>query len=406
LDNKIFAKYLDSVFNQLNEYCSTLGPKTFQLGILSVDNLAIIEQNFGTQIEGYLEEKLRAIFAKNSRHPVMLQKIDYSSYLFILMYENHKSLIRFVESIFENINAKHNAIYNSGVFFMTKIGITEYTGDLDIRKLFNQAQTALFNCRYEKDYNYSFYHTSLIAIQKHVNYTDLLAVFVEAMETNRLALEFQPIVNSQTRKNESYECLLRIVDSNGYKLSAFAHIKAAEEYGFISNIDKLILVKAIDMLDKHDDLNLCINISGATITDSDWVELAQKLFYKKDLYHRLTLEITETAIVKNFKSANFFIKILRELGCKISIDDFGSGYNSYAQLKNITADSVKIGDEYIKDILDNKNNALFTEALINLAKNLNLKIIAEYVDNEKVADVLTEMKIDYLQGSLFQNKNF
>jgi EAL domain-containing protein (putative c-di-GMP-specific phosphodiesterase class I) len=90
------------------------------------------------------------------------------------------------------------------------------------------------------------------------------------------------------------------------------------------------------------------------------------------------------------------------LGCKISIDDFGSGYNSYTQLKNIHADSVKIGDEYMKDILDNKNNLLFIQALINLAKNLKLEIIAEYVDNDKVAELMTEMGVDYLQGSLYK----
>jgi EAL domain-containing protein (putative c-di-GMP-specific phosphodiesterase class I) len=390
------------VFSQLNTYCATFGSRLFQLGILSIDNFAIIEQNFDSRTKNYLTEKVYDSFKRFSRSPFFLQKIDYKSYIFVIIYESHKSTVRLIENILQNINTKHHPIYNNGIFFVTKIGMTEYIGDEDVRKSFNQAQIALFECQHERTRNYSFYSTSLATIQKHVNYTDLLAVFIDAMDTNRLTLEFQPIVNSQTKIDASYECLLRVVDNNGYKLSAFAHIKAAEEYGFICEIDKFILKKATEILERNNDINLHINISGATITNPDWVELAQKLFYRNDFYNRLTLEITETSIVKNFETANFFIKILRELGCKISIDDFGSGYNSYTQLKNIHADSVKIGDEYMKDILDNKNNLLFIQALINLAKNLKLEIIAEYVDNDKVAELMTEMGVDYLQGSLYK----
>ncbi|RST63973.1 EAL domain-containing protein [Candidatus Aquarickettsia rohweri] len=131
------------------------------------------------------------------------------------------------------------------------------------------------------------------------------------------------------------------------------------------------------------------------------MELAQQLFYKKDFHHRLVVEITETSVIKNLKAANFFIDMLRKLGCKISIDDFGSGYSSFAQLKNMKVDSIKIGEDYIKDLPDNRDNVIFIETLIKLAKNQNLEIIAEHVENEKAARYLADIGVEYLQGYLF-----
>ncbi|WP_323733363.1 EAL domain-containing protein [Candidatus Bandiella euplotis] len=221
------------------------------------------------------------------------------------------------------------------------------------------------------------------------------------METNRVVLQYQPIVNSTTGEHEFYECLLRIVDNRGYKLSASPHIQAAEDYGVIRTVDKFVLTKAVELLERDEDIKLHVNISGATITDTEWVEFVKRLFYKKDFFGRLTFEITESSIIKNFKEASFLIRELNELGCGISIDDFGSGYNSYVQLKNINATSVKIGGEYIRDIMDNRNNMLFVKVLIELAKNLRLKTIAEYVDNERVITLLKELGVDYFQGSLF-----
>jgi EAL domain-containing protein (putative c-di-GMP-specific phosphodiesterase class I) len=384
----------------------------FKLGILNIENFAIIEQNFGSSMSEYLDEVVYKIFKKKCKNKFFLQKIDYNSYLFLTMDYNNKSILIFVEDVLSDINCKQtkhrSASFknNPNMFFIAKIGFTDYINNEDIQKAFNQAQVALFECSHEKAYNYSFYRTSLTQIQRHVNYTDLLAGFIDAMENDRLILEYQPIVNSHSRKSIFYECLLRIVDENGNRLSAFSHIKSAEEYGFIRNIDKFVLTKATSTLHKYPDLNLHINISGSTITDPDWIELAQKLFYKKDFDNRLTIEITELAIIKDFRCANFFINMLKELGCRISVDDFGSGYSSYARLKNIDVDSVKIGGDYIIEMIDNKNSMLFVKALVNLAKNLELEIIAEHVGNEKIARLLAEMGVNYLQGYLFPNQEF
>jgi EAL domain-containing protein (putative c-di-GMP-specific phosphodiesterase class I)/GGDEF domain-containing protein len=400
LDDIKLYQALDKVLNRIKIFCSLHDSKRFYIGVLSVENFSIIEQNFGELMSDLLDKTISEAFEQYSREEYFLNKISYNSYAFIVINTNNKLVLVLLENILNYINQRKHFSTTQNVYFLVRTGLAEHTNDEDIQKTFNKAQVSLFECSNEKK-RYSFYKKSLDTIQKHVNNTDLLANYLEALESNKLVFDFQPIVDSRTRQTVFYECLLRLVDEKGYRLSGYSHIQAAEQYGMISNIDQFTLITAVKTLEKDPNLKLHINISGITITDSDWMELAQQLFYKKDFYHRLTIEITETAIIKNLKAANFFMKLLRELGCKISIDDFGSGYSSFSQLKNIRVDSIKIGEDYIKDLPDKKDTVMFLQTLVEYAKNLNLDIIAEHVEKESTAKFLADSRVDYLQGYLF-----
>lgn len=391
---------LDKVLNQIKVFCSLHGSKKFYVGILSVENFSIIEQNFGELMSDLLDKIISDAFKQYNRDEYFLNKISYNSYAFTIINTNNKFVLGLLENILNYINNRKHFSTTQNVYFLVRAGLAEHTNNENLQKTFNKAQVSLFECSNEKK-RCSFYKESLDTIQKHVNNTDLLANYLEALESNQLVFDFQSIVDSKTRKIVFYECLLRLVDEKGYRLSGYSHIQAAEQYGVIGHIDQFTLITAVKNLEKDPNLKIHINISGITITDPDWMELAQQLFYKKDLYHRLTIEITETAIIKNLKAANFFMKLLRELGCKISIDDFGSGYSSFSQLKNIRVDSIKIGEDYIKDLPDKKDTVMFLRALVEYAKSLNLDIIAEHVEKESTAKFLADAGVDYLQGYLF-----
>ncbi|MFK7760733.1 MAG: EAL domain-containing protein [Candidatus Midichloriaceae bacterium] len=391
---------LDTVLNQIKVFCSLHGSKKFYVGILLVENFSIIEQNFGELMSDLLDKIISDAFKQYNRDEYFLNKISYNSYAFTIINTNNKFVSQLLENILNYINKRKHFSATQNVYFLVRAGLAEHTNNENLQKTFNKAQVSLFECSNEKK-RCSFYKESLDTIQKHVNNTDLLANYLEALESNKLVFDFQSIVDSKTRQIVFYECLLRLVDEKGYRLSGYSHIQAAEQYGVIRHIDQFTLITAVKNLEKDPNLKIHINISGITITDPDWMELAQQLFYKKDLYHRLTIEITETAIIKNLKAANFFMKLLRELGCKISIDDFGSGYSSFSQLKNIRVDSIKIGEDYIKDLPDKKDTIMFLRALVEYAKSLNLDIIAEHVEKESTAKFLADAGVDYLQGYLF-----
>lgn len=388
------------ILNKIDIFCKLSSKYQFYIGIISIENLCIVEQNHGSSIYKFLDNLLNKIFKFFTNDEYFLEKISYNSFIFVIIDENLKSSISTIENIINFINKRENFLNMQNVFFLVRVGLAEHINSKDISITHSQAQIALFECSSEKKL-YSFYRESLNTIQKHINNTDLLANYLEAYKNRTLEFDFQPIVDSKTRKHILYECLLRLVDKEGSRLSGSSCIQAAEQYGLISFMDQFTLSKAIKLLANDKNLFLHINISGATITDHDWMELAQQLFYKKNFHHRLVVEITETSVIKNLRAANFFIDMLRKLGCKISIDDFGSGYSSFAQLKNMEVDSIKIGEDYIKELPDNKDNVVFIETLVKLAKNQNLEIIAEHVENEKAARYLADIGIDYLQGYLF-----
>ena len=393
-------KVLDRVLNKIKIFYNLNGTKELYVGVLLAENFSIVEQNFGDLMSNVLDRVVSDAFQIYNQDPYFLEKISYNSYIFTLINKNHKFIARLIENIVNYINLRKHFSATQNIYFLLRVGLAEHTNNEDIKRTFNKAQVSLFECSSGKKI-YSFYRESLDAIQKHVNNSDLLANYLEALENNKVAFDFQPIVDSKTRQNVFYECLLRLVDKKGHRLSGYSHIQAAEEYGVIGRIDQFTLLTAVKNLENDAKLKLHINISGMTITDPEWIKLAQQLFYKKDLHHRLTVEITETAIITNLKAANFFIKLLRELGCKISIDDFGSGYSSFSQLKNIRVDNIKIGGDYIKDLPDKKDNILVLRTLIGFAKSLNLEIIAEHVEKESTAKFFADEGVNYLQGYLF-----
>jgi EAL domain-containing protein (putative c-di-GMP-specific phosphodiesterase class I) len=147
---------------------------------------------------------------------------------------------------------------------------------------------------------------------------------------------------------------------------------------------------------------LSLNVSGTSANDQPW--LNSFVDYVRDnsaVADRLTVELTETAALHAFEENARFISRLRELGCSVAIDDFGAGYTSFRNLQVFNFDMVKIDGSYIKDIAQSPDNQLFARTLVGLAKNFQLKTVAEWVDSEEDAKLLCEYGIDFLQGYIF-----
>ena len=225
---------------------------------------------------------------------------------------------------------------------------------------------------------------------------------VSALNDRRLVLAYQPIVCARTGIVMQNECLLRLMAPDGSIMVAGDFIPVAEQLGLVRLVDQRVLELAVETLRSHPDMELALNVSGMTATDPSWLgAFVSNIRSNRDVADRLTLELTETVAIHDIESSARFVASLRDLGCKVAIDDFGAGYTSFRNLQMLDVDMVKIDGSFIRDLSDNSDNQLFVRTLVDLAANFNLDTVAEWVATEEDAELLRSYGVDYFQGFLY-----
>ena len=224
----------------------------------------------------------------------------------------------------------------------------------------------------------------------------------QAVQEGRIRLAYQPIIDSRNGKVAHYEALLRLTGEDGAITSAGALIPIAERMGFIPMIDCLVLEKVVAELRQDPNVSIAVNVSNLTIQDRSWLKLLTGLLSKSPkIAQRLTVEITETAVHGDLKHSARFCAEVQALGCLVALDDFGSGYTSFRQLKALSIDYVKIDGAFIRDLTDNADSRLFVRTMLDFTRGFGLKSVAEFVETGEIAKMLMDLGVDYLQGHYF-----
>ena len=225
---------------------------------------------------------------------------------------------------------------------------------------------------------------------------------MSALREDRLVFAYQPIVGARSRKPEHYECLLRLRRENGTIANAGEFIPAAETLGLVRLVDRRALEMAVAQLYAHENVRLSINVSGTTACDQSWLQsFINYVRENREVAERMTVELTETAALHGFEENSRFVTRLRDMGCRVAIDDFGAGFTSFRNLHNLHVDVVKIDGDYVKDLSKSPDNQVFVRTLVDLAKNFRLETVAEWVSSEEDAKLLLELGVDYFQGFYF-----
>lgn len=225
---------------------------------------------------------------------------------------------------------------------------------------------------------------------------------VLALKENRLKLAYQPIVQARSRKTSHYECLLRMAKPDGSILTAGHFVPAAEQMGIVHMVDRFALETVIAQLKAHPGITLAVNVSGTAASDPGWLQsFIDYVHAARDVAPRLIVELTETAALHHFEENAHFVSQLRELGARVAIDDFGAGYTSFRNLQMLHVDTVKIDGSYVKDLSQSPENQVFVRTLVGLAKNFDIRTVAEWVGSDADAALLQSFGVDYFQGFHF-----
>ena len=225
---------------------------------------------------------------------------------------------------------------------------------------------------------------------------------LRALDSGRIRFAYQPVIEARTGRIAYYETLLRLTQPDGSIQTAANFVPVAEKLGLMRLLDKRALELAIEDLFTHPDVMLALNVSSLTVTDQSWLRgLVGAVHGRPEIAHRLIVEITETAAMEDFDVSARFVSAVRDLGCKVALDDFGAGFTSFRHMKSLPVDVVKIDGSFVQNLHQNTENQLFIKTLRGLAQGFGFDTVAECVEVEEEAVLLREAGIDYLQGYYF-----
>ncbi|TAN60672.1 bifunctional diguanylate cyclase/phosphodiesterase, partial [bacterium] len=226
---------------------------------------------------------------------------------------------------------------------------------------------------------------------------------LKALEEDRFIPWFQPILDIKKNIVSHYEALARMRSEDGAILLPGAFIDTAERFGLVDAIDKIIINKTMlrqaALASEGKLYTFSVNLSGKDLGDAEFLEFLKEHALKSGVQaDYLIFEITETAAIRDFDKAVKFIRELKALGFKFSLDDFGVGFTSFRYLKDMGVDYIKIDGAFIKKLDDDETDMLFVKAIAGVAAGMGIKTVAEFVERETVLAMLAEFGIDYAQG--------
>ncbi|MEM9977385.1 MAG: EAL domain-containing protein [Cyanobacteria bacterium P01_D01_bin.2] len=228
----------------------------------------------------------------------------------------------------------------------------------------------------------------------------------QALEHNSFCLYRQAIaqtIEPGTALN-FYEVLVRMLDDSGQLISPSVFIPAAERYGLMPLLDRWVVRTCLAKLEQArqksvENVLYSINLSGMSLNDEQFFEFVKAQFEIFQVPPQcICFEITETAAISDFESANSFIRELNQLGCCFALDDFGSGMSSFAYLKALPVDFLKIDGDFIRDIMSDSTTQAIVESIHRVGNVMGLQTIAESVENESTLIKLQTIGIDFVQG--------
>ena len=364
------------------------------LMIINIDKFQHINDLYGDKIGNDIIKNTASIIKNNVSPEAILFKLhadEYALYLSTEIVEEIKTLALHLANCIENYTFTIN---DNEIYVNATIGIA-----IGSFSLLNNADMALKLAKRNRK-KYLIYETSMNIEHEYAQNLKWSKKIKDAIENNRIEPLFQPIVDTKTSKIVKYEALMRMIDENADYISPIHFLELAKKNKLYPKLTKIIIEKTFEIF-KNIDAQVAINLSVQDVLNEDVHSTIINSLHKYQLGGKIVFEIIESEGIENYEEISEFISEVKKTGAKISIDDFGTGYSNFEYIMKLKVDYIKIDASMIKDIDKNINSQMVTETIIDFAKKMNIKTIAEFVHSESVFIVVKNMGIDYAQGYYF-----
>jgi len=276
----------------------------------------------------------------------------------------------------------------------------------DVTGLLSNADIAMYQAKESGRNRFVLYDQDAQGLRRTHHRVQWANRLREVLDDDRLVLYSQPVVRLNDMRTMHWEILSRVRDESGGVLLPSQFIEYAESLGMVQEIDMRVVERVLDHLSapgrKDQKIRYSVNLSRVSISDPHWVRKFNKMISAADIArNQLVFEITETAAMSDVDVTQQFIREVKQLGCRFALDDFGAGFSSFYYLKRFDPDYLKIDGAFIRDLAADEGNRIFVKALCDVAHGLHKQVIAEWVEDRAVMNMLTSMGAEYGQGYLF-----
>lgn len=310
-------------------------------------------------------------------------------------------------------------IHDEKIFHVgVSIGLVVINGQFaNVSEVIHAADSACFNAKKSGKNQSVLYSDGDIEVAQHRTAVEAISDITAEIDDEQFALYCQPIVALLPKlpllphmppipQFYHYEILLRKVDLDGKLILPTAFIASAERYHLMPNIDRWVIKNAfiayrklLDINREHCQFIFSINLSGTSLSDITLLGFIQEQFVKYSVPpSAICFEITETAAIVNLKNTILLFSALQKMGCTFALDDFGSGMSSFMYLKNFDVDYLKIDGSFVKEMHINRTDHAMVRSIHNVAESMNIKTVAEFVENEAILKQLEIIGVHYGQG--------
>jgi diguanylate cyclase (GGDEF)-like protein/PAS domain S-box-containing protein len=378
---------------------------------MDLDQFKVVNDTCGHVAGDELLRQLSSVISTKIRKHDTLARLGGDEFGLLLAHCNLQSAHKIIDEIRHEVN-DFRFIWEEKIFSIgISVGITVIDSHTDkVGTALSQADAACYIAKDSGRNRVHVYEKDNADIAHAIGEMRWVSVITGALDNNTFSLYYQPIVPIKAPNpsieglSTHFEILLRLQDTQGVYYPPGAFIPAAERYGLMGKIDTWVVAKTFSWLANHPDfldkIELCsINLSASSLTDKAFlINLSAQLDEWDIPGDKICFEVTETAAVSNLTQAVHFIKTLKQYGCKFALDDFGSGMSSFAYLKNLPVDFLKIDGYFVRDILNDRIDAAMVEAVNKVGQVMGIKTIAEFVENSAILRKLQAIGIDYAQG--------
>lgn len=404
LNRQNFERRLKLVLNR-NNRLHLKGALLF----IDIDMFSHINELEGFDVGDRLLVEIVSIIRKHINSDDLFARIGSDEFCLYLDHRPPNEIKRIAESI-------KNEIYDSRLFIgdscyntSVSIGISNQTTRKAIYHPGEVISRARQACRLAKENGrnlvkeYNEKHTKIRQRHKDIYWVPLIR---NALIEKKLFLVFQPIVDLGNGQITHYEALIRMKGLSGEIISPKDFIPVAERIGLIHRIDLWVIEQAIEFLAKlptyQSNVTLSINLSSVAFQESSLLPtIKEKLELSWVDAKRITFEITETLAVDKVEQTRELINNIRSFGCKFALDDFGTGFCSFNYLKSFPVDYIKIDGQFIQNLVNDETDQVLVKSIVEVAKKLGKKTIAEFVESSEVVEMLIDLGVDYGQGYVF-----